>query len=149
MILDSIRHAERYYALHPQFRTLFEYVQSHDLSSAPSGRITLEGDELFINVNDATLVPRDSQKLEVHRHYIDVHFPLSGQEECGWTPTDELGESDAPFNTEGDYAVYTQPAKTYLSAHPGDFYIVWPEDAHAPAIGEGPLRKLVAKVLIK
>lgn len=149
MILDSTRHAERYYALHPHFRTLFEYIQSHNLLSAPSGRITLEGDELYINVNDATLVPREEQKLEVHRRYIDVHFPLSAPEECGWTPTDELGESDAPFSEEGDYAVYSQRAKTYITAHPGDFYIVWPEDAHAPAIGEGCLRKLVAKVLIK
>ena len=39
-------------------------------------------------------------------------------------------------------------AQTYLTIRPGEFVIVWPEDAHAPIIGEGTLRKLIAKVLI-
>ena len=53
-----------------------------------------------------------------------------------------------PFNEEDDYAVYAEAAQTYLTIRPGEFAIVWPEDAHAPIIGEGTLRKLIAKVLI-
>lgn len=148
MILSTLSQAERYYALHPQLRALFEYVRNHDLLHAPAGRVTIDGDALFINVSDANLVSREAQKLEVHRRYIDVHFPLSGTEECGWTPLEHLASPDAPFNEEADYAVYSQQAETYFTAQPGQFYIVYPEDAHAPIIGQGQLRKLVAKVLI-
>lgn len=148
MILDTLSNAQRYYALHPLFQQLFDYVRSHDLATVPAGRITLDGDKLFINVNDSQLIPAEEQKLEVHRRYIDVHFPLSCDERVGWTPLENLGQSDEPFNEASDYAVYSCPAETYFTMRPGQFCIVWPEDAHAPVIGEGKIRKLVAKVLI-
>ena len=76
MILANMQDAERYYSLHPLLKELFEYVRTHDLSQVPAGRVTLKGDELFINVTDATLLPRDERKMEVHRAYMDVHIPL-------------------------------------------------------------------------
>jgi beta-galactosidase beta subunit len=59
-----------------------------------------------------------------------------------------LNESEAPFDVENDFALYAETPSTYFTALPGDFYIVYPEDAHAPVIGEGVLRKLIVKVLL-
>lgn len=149
MILAHIEDSERYYSLHPLFKQLFDYVKTHDLSQVPAERITLDGERLFINVADASLKSPEEQVLEVHRRYIDVHFPLSSNEVMGWSPLQGLQtESVNPFNEEDDYAVYAETAQTYLTIRPGEFAIVWPEDAHAPIIGEGKLRKLIAKVLI-
>ena len=149
MILAHIEDSERYFSLHPLFKQLFDYVKTHDLSQVPAERITLDGERLFINVADASLKSPEEQVLEVHRRYIDVHFPLSSGEVMGWSPLQGLQtESVNPFNEEDDYAVYAEPAQTYLTIRPGEFAIVWPEDAHAPIIGEGKLRKLIAKVLI-
>ena len=149
MILAHIEDSERYYSLHPLFKQLFDYVKTHDLSQVPAERITLDGERLFINVADASLKSPEEQVLEVHRRYIDVHFPLSNNEVMGWSPLQGLqSESVNPFNEEDDYAVYAEAAQTYLTIRPGEFVIVWPEDAHAPIIGEGKLRKLIAKVLI-
>ncbi len=149
MILAHIEDSERYFSLHPLFKQLFDYVKTHDLSQVPAERITLDGERLFINVADASLKSPEEQVLEVHRRYIDVHFPLSNNEVMGWSPLQGLQtESVNPFNEEDDYAVYAETAQTYLTIRPGEFAIVWPEDAHAPIIGEGKLRKLIAKVLI-
>lgn len=149
MILAHIEDSERYFSLHPLFKQLFDYVKTHDLSQVPAERITLDGERLFINVADASLKSPEEQVLEVHRRYIDVHFPLSSNEVMGWSPLQGLQtESVNPFNEEDDYAVYAEAAQTYLTIRPGEFVIVWPEDAHAPIIGEGKLRKLIAKVLI-
>lgn len=149
MILAHIEDSERYFSLHPLFKQLFDYVKTHDLSQVPAERITLDGERLFINVADASLKSPEEQVLEVHRRYIDVHFPLSSNEVMGWSPLQGLQtESVNPFNEEDDYAVYAETAQTYLTIRPGEFVIVWPEDAHAPIIGEGKLRKLIAKVLI-
>lgn len=149
MVLAHIDDCERYLSLHPLFRKLFDYVRSHDLANVPAERITLEGERLYINVADATLKAPEEQVLEVHRRYLDVHFPLSGNEIMGWSPLGQLKtKSTSPFNESEDYAVYAEPAQTYLTIHPGEFAIVWPEDAHAPIIGEGKLRKLIAKVCL-
>lgn len=147
MLIGSLSHTEQAERLHPLFRQVFDYVRTHDLSAVPAGRITLDGSRLFINVDDATLRDRDSQKLEVHRRYIDIHFPISGEETVGWTDTCALRvKSEAPFDTERDYAFYAQPADVYFTIKPGDFYIMFPEDAHAPIIGFGKMRKAIAKV---
>ena len=148
MILSTLDNAERYFALHPLFNMLFDYVRTHDLSTVAAGRIELQGRDLFINVSDATLKTRDEQKLEVHRAYIDVHIPLSGVEEIGIRSLSTLGNSDAPFNKQDDFALYSAPAGNYFQVHPNEFCIVYPEDAHAPIIGQGQLRKLIAKIRI-
>lgn len=149
MVIAHLNDSERYASLHPLFKQLFDYVKSHDLSQVPAERITLDGERLFINVADPTLKAPEDQVLEVHRRYIDVHFPLTGEEIIGWSPMSVLTtESVNPFNEEDDYAIYTEQAQSYHTIHPGEFAIVWPEDAHAPIIGKGTLRKLIAKVLI-
>lgn len=150
MIIANLRDAARYEALHPLLHKLFEYVATHDLSHVPAGRIELEGDDLFINVADSALRTREEQRLEVHRRYLDVHFPLSGPETIGWRALSTLDvQPDAPFDEAADFALYTAPAEAYATLQPGSFCIVWPEDAHAPIIGQGTLRKLIAKVKLK
>ena len=149
MILAHLNDSDRYASLHPLFKQLFDYVKAHDFTHVPAERIVLDGDRLFINVADVTLKSPEEQVLEVHRRYIDVHFPLSREEVMGWSSLNVLAtESMQPFNEEDDFAVYAERAQSYLTIHPGEFAIVWPEDAHAPIIGQGALRKLIAKVCI-
>jgi YhcH/YjgK/YiaL family protein len=149
MILAHLNDSDRYASLHPLFKQLFDYVKVHDFTHVPAERIVLDGDRLFINVADVTLKSPEEQVLEVHRRYIDVHFPLSREEIMGWSSLSVLAtESMQPFNEEEDFAVYAERAQSYLTIHPGEFAIVWPEDAHAPIIGQGALRKLIAKVCI-
>jgi YhcH/YjgK/YiaL family protein len=149
MILAHLNDSDRYASLHPLFKQLFDYVKAHDFTHVPAERIVLDGDRLFINVADVTLKSPEEQVLEVHRRYIDVHFPLSREEIMGWSSLSVLAtESMQPFNEEDDFAVYAERAQSYLTIHPGEFAIVWPEDAHAPIIGQGALRKLIAKVCI-
>jgi len=149
MILAHLNDSDRYASLHPLFKQLFDYVKAHDFTHVPAERIVLDGDRLFINIADVTLKSPEEQVLEVHRRYIDVHFPLSREEIMGWSSLSVLAtESMQPFNEEDDFAVYAERAHSYLTIHPGEFAIVWPEDANAPIIGQGALRKLIAKVCI-
>lgn len=150
MILDSLRNAGRVSELFPALRPLFSFVLSHDLSAAPAGRIEIDGERLFLNVDDTELLPAAERKLEVHRKYVDVHFPLSGEETVGWRSLASLpAEGDAPFDFGRDFMFYSLPALVYFTVKPGDFYIMCPEDAHAPVIGEGRMRKLVGKLLVE
>ena len=92
--------------------------------------------------------PREAQIHEVHRRYIDVHFPLSGTEICGWSPLSSLTTPLVPYDEPHDRAFIPRPGANILHRSAGQFYICFPDDAHAPIIGEGTLRKLVAKVRI-
>lgn len=148
MILSTLQDCGRFEVLHPLFKKAFDYVKSHNLLDAPLGRIEVEGDALFINNSNLECVKAEKQVLEVHRKYIDIHVLLEGEETVGWKPLSDCRNETKPYNGDEDCALYDEQAATYFKMQPRQILIVWPEDAHAPVIGEGKIRKLIIKVKI-
>lgn len=148
MILTNLNDCSRYEGLHPLFKQLFDYVRTHDLLSMPIGRIEIDGDRLFINNSDPDCVAQEDQRLEVHRRYTDVHILLEGNERIGWAPTEELSHISTPYDEEGDFMFYSDSAASWVDLTPGQIFIAFPEDAHAPIIGKGKIRKAIAKLLL-
>ena len=148
MIISNLQNSSRVESLHPLFKKLFDYVKTHDLLHTECGRIELDGDNLFINNSNPTCVTADQKVLEVHRDYIDVHILLEGQETVGWKALEDLTQETKAYEKEGDCALYADRPTTYVTLQPGQFLIVYPEDPHAPIIGEGKIRKLIGKVKV-
>lgn len=103
---------------------------------------------MFINNVNPQCVTAAEQVLEVHRRYLDVHILLEGEETIGWSPLAELKEEKQAYDAEADCALYTDRPSIYVTLRPGQWLMAWPEDAHAPVIGQGKIRKLIAKVRI-
>ena len=148
MIYGNIAYADRYASLHPLLPQLFAYVKSHDLLHTPMGKIVLDGDKLFINNVNPECLSEEKQVLEVHRRYIDVHILLEGKECVGWRNTNDCKDVAHPYDEAGDFATFFDKPTTYIDMMPNDFLIVFPEDAHAPIIGSGKIRKAIAKVML-
>lgn len=148
MIISRLENSSRIEPLHPLFKKLFDYVKENDLLNHELGRITLDGDELFINSVELDGVDAMKQALELHRDYIDVHIPLAGKETIGWKPVENLKLETLPYQKDKDCALYMDRPTAFVDVYPGEFVIVYPEDSHAPAIGRGKIRKLIAKVKI-
>ena len=123
MIIADIKDRERYFALHEKMELLWEYVLSHDLAHAPAGRIAIDGERVFINVDDSEMQPAEERPLEVHRRYIDVQIPLTASETVGGKPLAALTTAATePFDAARDIAFSRQRAQAYLPVHPGQFY---------------------------
>ena len=148
MIVSNLQNSERIESLHPLFKLLFDYVKTHDLIHTECGRIELAGDDLFINNVNPTCVSASEQVLEVHRDYIDVHILLEGKERIGWKALEDVNDLKQAYQKEGDCALYSDTPTSFVDLLPGQFLIVFPEDPHAPVIGEGKIRKLIGKVKI-
>ncbi len=146
MIIGSLEHSQRIESLHPQFKVAFDYIKNHDLLNAPLERIELDGDNLFINNVNPECVAKEKQVLEAHKQYLDIHVLLEGQECMGWKNIDDCGTPSKAYDENDDYMLFDQAASTYIDLLPGQFAIVYPEDAHAPLIGSGKIRKLVVKI---
>lgn len=146
MIVSNLQNSERIESLHPLFKQLFDYVKTHDLLHTECGRIELAGDDLFINNVNPTCVSASDQVLEVHRDYIDVHILLEGKERIGWKAIEDVIDLKQAYQKEGDCALYSDTPTSFVDLLPGQFLIVFPEDPHAPVIGEGKIRKLIGKV---
>ena len=50
------------------------------------------------------------------------------------------------YNPEKDVQLYNEQPDMYFQLTNGQFVIFFPEDVHAPMIGEGDIKKLVIKV---
>lgn len=149
MIITNIQDSSTIEALHPAFKTLFDYLKSHQLADMPIGRIELDGERLFINNDNPTLRSAEEQTIEVHRRYIDVHIPLDHEEIIGWKTTSLCSDLASDYEEEKDRMFYNDRPTTYITLHPGEVCICFPEDGHAPIIGIGTMRKAVAKVRVE
>ena len=146
MIISNLQNSQRIESLHPLFKPLFDYVKSHDLLHAEPGRVVIDGDNLYVNNVEAEGVDACRQPLEAHRQYIDVHILLEGKERIGWKALSDVTNETKPYDAEADCALYAEEADVYVDLKPGQFAVVYPEDPHAPLIGQGRIRKLIAKV---
>ncbi len=148
MIVSNLENCSRVYDIHPLFKKLFEYLKSHDLLNEELGRITIEGDDLFINNVNPQCVELEKQKLELHRDYIDIHILLEGEEKIGWKTIEDLKFECQAYDESSDCSLFSDKPDVIVPLKPGQFLIAFPEDAHAPIIGEGKIRKLIAKIKI-
>lgn len=148
MIVGDINESARIEMLHPDFKRVFDYIKEQDLLHAPLERIVLDGDRLFINNVEPDLIKQADQPLEAHRQYLDIHVLLEGEERIGWRALSDCGKPTREYDADADYMLFDLPASSYIDLKPGQFAIVWPEDAHAPVIGSGKVRKLIVKALV-
>ena len=146
MIVSNLQNSERIESLHPLFKQLFDYVKTHDLLHTECGKIELVGNDLFINNVNPTCVSESDQVLEVHRDYIDVHILLEGKERIGWKALEDVNLLKQSYQKESDCALYSDKPTSFIDLQPGQFLIVFPEDPHAPVIGEGKIRKIIGKI---
>lgn len=146
MILTNLKNFDRYVSLHPQFAAVKKALETTDFLSLELGRFEIDGDNLFINNVQPTCVSEETQPLEMHVDYIDIHVLLEGKETIGYKATEEVEVYSQDYDKEGDCALTKEAATSVVNLLPGDMCIVYPEDAHAPIIGEGEIRKLIVKV---
>ncbi len=148
MVFDTLANAKAYYDLHPLFQKAFEYIESNDLLNAPIGRTDLDGDNLFLMIQDPDGKEEENAKLEAHRRYIDIQVPLKSEESFGWKALDACKEEKDPYNAEKDIVFFNDEPSTYVTLYPNQFAIFFAKDSHAPCIGTGKLKKIVVKVRI-
>ena len=147
MIHSTLDESACYESLHPHFKEVFDYIKSHDLRTMEPQRLELRGEELFINRIDAPSNPQDEQPIEAHESYIDIQVLLEGRERIGWLPRAKCLSPRAPYDESKDIIFYHDQPTSYVDLLPGDFVILFPEDGHAPFIGDGsPISKLIVKV---
>lgn len=148
MIIGTLSDVSLATKVHPAMKTFFDFIKSRDFNELPLGRIDIHEDEIYVNNLDINGVDACYQPLEMHKQYIDVHIVLGGEEKIGWKPIERISTFSKKYNEENDCALTRELPDTYVTLHPGDFCIVFPEDAHAPAISDGKIRKLIGKIKV-
>jgi biofilm protein TabA len=150
MIIDTIKNASKYYTIHPLFEKAFAYIQSTDLANTADGKYEIDGDRLraIISNKNGMTAAESVAKFECHNKYIDIQLCINGREEMGWKPREKCVTPNGGYNEEKDVQLYSEQPDMYFRLTDGQFAIFFPEDVHAPMIGDAAIKKLVIKVKI-
>jgi YhcH/YjgK/YiaL family protein len=154
MVLDTIENANLYAGLNAGFAKAFEVLKDASLSQKKDGKYPVDGENIFYSIQRYTTKPLNQGKLEAHRQYIDIQFLLSGVELLGYAPLKGLTIAEE-YNPQKDIAFFETPREiTKVILEPGLFCILFPDDAHLPALGEvsplgGPGYRLTGPVDIR
>lgn len=133
MVLDYLCECERYAALHPRFQEAFDFLKG--AAERPNGRYEL-GDGMYVSLSETTTRPVSEELLaEAHRKYIDIQYLLNGHSLCGWARTQDLVTRKA-YDEEQD-AELLSGKYGFVPVSEGIFYILFPNDAHAPHCADG------------
>ncbi len=149
MIFSSLSQSSRYAILHPLFQRAFDYIRDTDLYALAPGRYNIVGDELIAIVEHVEGRTREMARLECHRAYIDIQLVLDGDETMGWKPIADCYNPVGEFSVEKDIQFYIDAPVSWIAVPPDHYCIFFPEDAHAPLVGSGQVRKVIFKVAVE
>ncbi|MGE5522008.1 MAG: YhcH/YjgK/YiaL family protein [Candidatus Dadabacteria bacterium] len=146
MILDILTNSDNYVSLHKRFEKAFEFLKTQDLKTIEVGKYPIVGTDIHASVSYKDGVQVSDAKFEAHNNYIDIQVCIAGNEKLGWKPRSKSSEPKGEYNVEKDVIFYNDKPDTYFDLKEGQFAIFFPEDVHAPMIGQGPIKKIVIKV---
>lgn len=148
MVVGTLSKCEQYYVFGENFKKAFEFLKNNDIREMELGRYDIDGDNVFILVQEYTSKTTDNCGLEAHNIYADVHYVAEGFEYIGYTPRERAGEEKTPYDPKAD-AVFFEKECEYVLLAKGDIAIVFPDDAHMPqkrALVPVTVRKACIKV---
>ena len=148
MLIDEIRPGKDFSidfgSLDSRFARAAAFLRSADFSSLPPGRTEIDGDDVFVSVQEYVQEEREPA-YEAHDRYADIQLVLKGSERFRWG----YGTAGAP---EGDFRQVTGVGHfAEFTLRENQFVIFFPGEAHAPGLPEsGPAfcRKAVIKVRV-
>ena len=66
----------------------------------------------------------------------------------GWSEKKDCLTPVADFDAEKDIQLFTDVPQCFYTVREGQFSILFPEDGHAPMLGEGRVKKCIFKILL-
>jgi len=149
MIIDTLNNASKYISLNPLFAKAFDFINQNDVATLENGVIQIEdGLKVIVSTANGKTAEASLAKFECHDQNIDIQVCVKGMETIAWKPREKCVTPNGEYNSEKDVRFFNDTPDMYFQLTDGQFGIFYPEDVHAPMIGEGEIKKLVFKVKI-
>ena len=149
MIYDLVKNAQRYHGISKNVDKALDFMLTRDLASLKPDKYLIDGDNVFVIIQEPKTIHRDQAFWGSHKNHIDIQYLIDGKESIGIQKTNTLFESSS-YNSNNDITFYEDDGKGFfVHLLPGQFVICFPDDAHMPLIGSGSyVKKAVFKIRI-
>lgn len=146
MIYAKNKDALVYQGIHPHLDLALERITPEFLAGVGPERVEILGGTVYATRFTYETVPAEESFFEAHRKYLDIHIMAEGSEGVEIASPDSLQEFERA--EANDFYAYRGQGHYKLALSPGDFLVVFPEDAHRIKMQlDGP--QTVSKVVFK
>lgn len=145
MIIDSLKNIAQYKMILELSRAIDSIVQGN-WKEFPLGKTELDGEHLFVYMQEYDSREAKEVRGESHRRYIDLQCVISGEEIIGYQVLE--GQEVLEEIPEKDIVFYLNTGMTKLRMKAGMFAVFFPGEIHAPCQISGQ-RERVKKAVFK
>jgi len=128
MICAKNSDALAYRGIHPNLDLALEHITPEFLASVGPERVELKGGDVYATRFTYETVPEEESFFEAHKKYLDIHIMVDGSEGVEIAPPEALREFDRA--EASDFYAYRGDGHYRIVLSPGDFLVVFPNDAH-------------------
>jgi biofilm protein TabA len=153
MLVCKLNHLAEQVKESDKMQKAVAFLNQKDLERIPSGRVDIDGDEVYARIMEYQTLPYEELKYEAHKKYIDIHYVTAGAEAIGCIDTTELVDTDE-YNPEKDI-YFGRPRQSaevsWVILPQGSLAVFYPSDAHAPKglVGNSSvIKKVVIKIAV-
>ena len=146
MIYAKNKDALAYRGIHPNLDLALERITPEFLAGVGPERVEIKGGDVYATRFTYETIPAEESFFEAHKKYLDIHIMVQGSEGVEIAPPEALSEFDRA--EANDFYAYRGEGDYKLVLSPGDFLVVFPNDAHRIKMRlDGP--ETVSKVVFK
>ena len=104
MLTTTVLNGQKYDYLEEKFQKAFTFLKETDFSELTEGKIEIDGDNIFAEVQEYMSKPEEECRFESHRKYFDIHYMAEGEEYFGYIPLEEL-DKDTGYDEARDLEI--------------------------------------------
>ena len=149
MITDRLENWRQYFS-HPVWETAFTFLASLGPDSPENDFISLQERDIYARIMSYETKSLEVSDIEAHNDYIDIQMSLAGGEGIGWYARAPLTPKTT-YDAERDFVLLEVPAAPGATVRntPGQFTVLFQDDAHMPGLNLDASPQIVKKVVVK
>ncbi|MDD6057661.1 MAG: YhcH/YjgK/YiaL family protein [Clostridiales bacterium] len=140
MIFGNTKQFDAFAFLDEKLKKCLLYATTQDLHTAKPGRYEIDGESIYMNLEEFTTMSAEGRDYEAHRRYLDLFYVVEGAEQVDFNFIENMKQID--YDAQKDRASFEGESAGSVILRAGDFLICYPNDAHRPAVCVGEPRKI-------
>ena len=131
MIYSSLTAKKGNYQYPEAIQKALDFLAKEDTVALPVGKYEIDGDNIYVLIQDQTTADAKDKRAESHRNYIDIQYLFTGAEKQGYAMLGEGVKGEEPAGKDNIY-YDTVKDEQFVILKPGDFTIYFTNDIHRP-----------------
>lgn len=147
MILDTLKNLEKYEKIHFGIKKCADFMKTHDMENLEKGRYEIDGNAIYLNIDEYNTKEKNESLPEAHRLYADIQTVLKGKELIGYCSDKSACQTEIEYNKDKDIEFLSGTCE-YFKAGKGIFLLFLPNEVHHPCITDEK-REFIKKAVFK